>query len=162
MKRAREKILSHKKLCDVCVNFKKQGLKIVFTNGCFDLLHVGHLRYLEEAKELGDALVVGVNSDRSVREIKGENRPIIPQLARAELIAGLWCVDYVTIFDDITPLSLIKAVKPDILVKGADWNLSEIVGRDFVESYGGRVHRIELTPGFSTTLIIQNVLKQHA
>ncbi len=160
IRRAREKILSHKDISDICNKLRRQNQIIVFTNGCFDILHLGHLRYLEEAKEQGDVLIVGINSDRSIKEIKGQNRPIIPEYARSEMVAGLHCVDFVTIFDETTPLKLIKLIKPDVLVKGADWDLDKVVGGDFVESYGGKVYRANLLPGFSTTSIIQTIIHQ--
>ncbi len=160
IKRAREKILSHKDISDICNKLKKQNKIIVFTNGCFDILHLGHLRYLEEAKEQGDILVVGINSDRSVKKLKGHKRPIIPEHARSEMVAGLHCVDFVTVFDDTNPLQLIKLIKPDVLVKGSDWDLDKIVGKNFVESYGGKVYRANLLPEFSTTSIIQTIIHQ--
>jgi rfaE bifunctional protein nucleotidyltransferase chain/domain len=138
---------------------KVQGKKkIVFTNGCFDLLHAGHADYLNKAKSLGDILVVGINSDASVRRIKGEKRPILPQQMRAYLLDNLKPVDYVVIFEEDTPLELIKAIKPDVLVKGADWDLERIVGADFVLSYGGRVERIPFSFDISTSKVIERVL----
>jgi D-glycero-beta-D-manno-heptose 1-phosphate adenylyltransferase len=133
------------------------GGLVVFTNGVFDLLHPGHVRYLADARALGDALIVGVNSDRSVRENKGPSRPINPEHERAELLAALRCVDGVTIFDEATPQAVIAAVQPDVLVKGADWNADSIVGRDIVEARGGRVVRVALAKGFSSTNLIQRV-----
>jgi rfaE bifunctional protein nucleotidyltransferase chain/domain len=132
--------------------------KIVFTNGCFDLLHAGHADYLNKAKSLGDVLVVGINSDASVRRIKGEKRPILPQQMRAYLLDNLKPVDYVVIFEEDTPLELIKAIKPDVLVKGADWDLERIVGADFVLSYGGRVERIPFSFDISTSKVIERIL----
>jgi rfaE bifunctional protein nucleotidyltransferase chain/domain len=132
--------------------------KIVFTNGCFDILHAGHADYLNKAKSLGDILVVGINSDASVRRIKGEKRPILPQQMRAYLLDNLKPVDYVVIFEEDTPLELIKAIKPDVLVKGADWDLERIVGADFVLSYGGRVERIPFSFDVSTSKIIERIL----
>jgi D-beta-D-heptose 1-phosphate adenylyltransferase (EC 2.7.7.-) len=132
--------------------------KIVFTNGCFDILHAGHADYLNKAKSLGDILVVGINSDASVRRIKGEKRPILPQQMRAYLLDNLKPVDYVVIFEEDTPLELIKAIKPDVLVKGADWDLERIVGADFVLSYGGRVERIPFSFDISTSKVIERVL----
>ena len=134
-----------------------RGGKIVFTNGVFDLLHPGHVRYLQDARRLGDVLVVGVNSDRSVRGNKGPERPITPEGERAEILAGLACVDAVVIFDEPTPAEIIRRVQPDILVKGADWGPDNIVGRDTVEGRGGRVVRMELSPGYSTTDLIRKV-----
>ena len=128
---------------------------VVFTNGVFDLLHPGHVRYLTDARRLGDALVVGVNSDRSVRVNKGPQRPINPEHERAEVLAALACVDLAVIFDEDTPHALISAIQPDLLVKGADWGEHDIVGRDVVEARGGRVVRMELSKGFSTTSLIE-------
>ena len=133
--------------------------KIVFTNGCFDLLHAGHADYLNKAKSLGDILVVGINSDASVRRIKGEKRPILPQQIRAYLLDNLKPVDYVVIFEEDTPLELIKAIKPDVLVKGADWDLDRIVGADFVLSYGGRVERIPFSFDISTSKVVERILE---
>lgn len=133
------------------------GKKIVFTNGVFDLLHPGHLRYLQHARSLGDALVVGVNSDRSVRANKGPGRPITTEDERAEVLAALACVDGVVVFDEDTPHDLIAALQPDVLVKGADWADDAIVGRDIVEARGGRVVRVAIEPGHSTTAIIQRI-----
>ncbi len=161
IKRAREKILSQKEISVLCNRLRKQGFKIVFTNGCFDILHLGHLRYLEEAKGQGDVLIVGVNSDKSVRLIKGDQRPVLPEYARSELVAGLHCVDYVTIFNTPDPLQLIKLIKPDVIVKGEDWSLNDIVGKEFVESYGGRVYRAKLLREFSTTSIIRSIVRNY-
>lgn len=133
------------------------GDAIVFTNGVYDLLHRGHVEYLEEARALGDRLVVGVNSDASVRRLKGPTRPILSQRDRAGLVAALACVDLVVVFDDDTPLALIEAVRPDVLVKGADYALDQIVGRDFVEANGGRVETIALRPGLSTSAIVERI-----
>jgi rfaE bifunctional protein nucleotidyltransferase chain/domain len=130
--------------------------RVVFTNGVFDLLHPGHVRYLKDARALGDGLIVAINSDRSVRAIKGPTRPINPEQERAELLAALDCVDAVTIFDEDTPLSLITAIQPDVLVKGADWG-NDIVGRDVVEARGGQVVRVGLARGFSSTRLIEKV-----
>jgi len=133
------------------------GKVVVFTNGVFDLLHVGHLRYLAQARRLGDALLVGVNSDRSVRLIKGPDRPIVAESERAEVLEALACVDAVVIFDADTPAGLIDALQPDILVKGSDWAADAIVGRDIVEARGGRVVRIAIEPGHSTTKIVDTI-----
>lgn len=134
------------------------GDRLVFTNGVFDLLHRGHVEYLEDARALGDRLVVGVNGDASVRRLKGPARPIVPEHERAELLRALECVDLVIRFDDDTPLRLIEAVQPDVLAKGGDWALDQIVGRDFVEARGGRVVRVPLRPGASTTNVVERVL----
>jgi D-glycero-beta-D-manno-heptose 1-phosphate adenylyltransferase len=134
------------------------GQTIVFTNGVFDLLHPGHVRYLQQARALGDALVVGVNSDRSVRAIKGPSRPVNSEGDRAEVLAGLACVDGVVIFDSDTPHDLIAALQPDVLVKGADWAADAIVGRDIVEARGGRVVRIPVETGYATTALIEKIV----
>ena len=133
---------------------QSKGGKVVFTNGVFDLLHPGHIRYLNDARRLGDALVVGLNSDRSVRANKGEGRPINPEQERGEVLLALAAVDAVAIFDEETPHTIISRVQPEILVKGADWGPANIVGRDVVEARGGQVVRVDLTPGFSTTELI--------
>jgi len=138
---------------------KRAGRRIVFTNGCFDLLHPGHTRYLAEARKLGDALIVAVNSDASVRAIKGPGRPIFPQAERAELLAALEAVDYVTIFDDLTPQAVIARLLPNVLVKGADWGTHEIVGRAEVEAAGGQVVSIPVVPGYSSSAMIEAALK---
>jgi len=135
-----------------------EGKKIVFTNGCFDILHAGHVRYLTQAREAGDVLVVALNSDSSVRKIKGEKRPIVPQNERAEVISSLKSVDYVTFFNEDTPLALIEYLRPDLLVKGADWREEEIAGRDQVISWGGKIVLIPLVEGASTTNIIKKVV----
>lgn len=133
------------------------GGAVVFTNGVFDLLHIGHLRYLRHARSLGAALIVGLNSDRSVRANKGPARPITPQAERAEVLEALACVDGVVIFDEETPHALIAALQPDVLVKGADWAENAIVGRDIVESRGGRVVRVPIEPGHSTSAILDKI-----
>jgi D-beta-D-heptose 7-phosphate kinase/D-beta-D-heptose 1-phosphate adenosyltransferase len=155
-----QKIKSLTEIIAERARLRESGKKLVFTNGCFDILHVGHVRYLNQARALGDALVVAINSDRSVREIKGNGRPIVNESERAEVLAALACVDFVVLFDDPTPQNIIDAIVPDILVKGADWSLSEIVGRDTVEQAGGVVLNIPLVEGSSTTNIIQKVLEQ--
>jgi len=129
----------------------------VFTNGVFDLLHPGHVRYLQDARRLGDALIVGINSDRSVRVNKGPDRPITPADERAEVLLALASVDAVAVFDEETPDAIIKRVQPDVLVKGADWGPDDIIGRDTVEALGGRVVRVELAPGYSTTDLVGKV-----
>lgn len=137
--------------------WKASDARIVFTNGVYDLLHRGHAEYLEEARALGDRLVVGVNSDASVRRLKGPTRPIVPQADRAALVAALACVDLAVIFDEDTPLSLIEAIEPDVLVKGADWAEDKIVGADFVRARGGRVERIALREGLSTSALVERI-----
>lgn len=135
-----------------------QGHSVVFTNGVFDVLHPGHVRYLRDARALGDLLIVGVNSDRSSRALgKAPDRPINPESERAEVLAALASVDAVVVFDEDTPHAIISALQPDILVKGADWGADAIVGRDVVEARGGRVVRIELAPGYSTTAIVERI-----
>lgn len=133
----------------------RKGKKVVFTNGCFDLLHVGHIRYLQEAKQQGDLLVVAVNSDRSVKQLKGPTRPIQTENDRAEILAALGCVDCVLIFDEETPEKMIHEVRPDILVKGGDWKIDQIVGGEFVQSYGGQVLSLSFVNGKSTTSLIE-------
>lgn len=133
------------------------GGRVVFTNGVFDLIHPGHVRYLQDARALGDALIVGVNSDRSVRANKGPARPINSERERAEVLLALACVDAAVVFDEDTPYAIITRVQPDVLVKGADWAEDNIVGRDVVEGRGGRVLRVTLAPGYSTTSIIERI-----
>jgi rfaE bifunctional protein nucleotidyltransferase chain/domain len=154
---ARRKIMTPRTLQAAVRSAKRRGRRVVFTNGCFDLLHVGHVRYLERAKRLGDLLIVAVNSDRSVRRIKGPHRPVVPQAQRAEVVAALGCVDYVVLFPTATPRPLIARVRPDILVKGADWSVERIVGKAEVEASGGTVKTIPLTRGSSTTRLIQRI-----
>jgi D-beta-D-heptose 7-phosphate kinase/D-beta-D-heptose 1-phosphate adenosyltransferase len=150
----RWKVLNQQCLAKAVRSLRRAGKKIVFTNGCFDLLHVGHVRYLQQARELGDVLVVGLNADASVRRLKGPGRPLTPARERAEILAALACVDYVTIFGAATPLRLIAAVEPDVLVKGGDWPLERIVGREVVEARGGRVLAIPFVRNRSTTALI--------
>jgi D-beta-D-heptose 7-phosphate kinase/D-beta-D-heptose 1-phosphate adenosyltransferase len=137
---------------------KRRGKTVVFTNGTFDILHRGHVSYLQAARRLGDVLVVGLNTDESIRRIKGPRRPINSNQDRADVLSALQCVDYVVFFGDDTPARLIQTLIPDILVKGADWKKGEIVGGDVVEAHGGKVRRIRLTPGRSTTNVIQRIL----
>jgi rfaE bifunctional protein nucleotidyltransferase chain/domain len=153
------KMLPLEKAVERVEELKRQGKRVVFTNGCFDVLHPGHTRYLAEARRLGDVLIVAVNSDRSVRALKGPGRPIFPENERAEILAALEAVDYVTVFDDLTPQKVIARMLPQILVKGGDWGLDEIVGREEVEATGGRVLSIPVVPGFSTSSIIQAAAK---
>ncbi len=154
-------VISLKRLLEELEPLRKTGRKVVFTNGCFDIIHAGHVRYLSRARALGDILVVGLNSDDSVRAIKGCSRPIVPQAERAEVLAALRCVDYVVIFNKKTPLALITALRPDILVKGSDWASHEIVGGDVVRASGGVVRRVRLLKGRSTTNIIKKILRLH-
>jgi rfaE bifunctional protein nucleotidyltransferase chain/domain len=138
---------------------KREGKRVVFTNGCFDLLHPGHTRYLAEARKLGDVLLVAVNSDRSVRVLKGPGRPVFPQNERAEILAALACVDYVTIFDELTPRELVARMLPQILVKGGNWPPDQIVGREEVEAAGGKVALIPVIAGFSTSSLVEAAAK---
>jgi rfaE bifunctional protein nucleotidyltransferase chain/domain len=142
--------------------FKRQGKRIVFTNGCFDLLHLGHVKYLERAKSKGDLLIVAINSDRSMQALKGKERPLVPQTERAQVLAGLESVDYITIFNEPTPLRLIKTLVPDVLVKGADWKKDNIVGSDAVKCRGGKVITVPVVKGISTTQIIERIVKRYA
>lgn len=153
-------VLSREMLSSQLVEERRLGKKVVFTNGCFDLLHIGHLRYLAEARCLGDLLVIGLNSDASVQAIKGPNRPIIPEEDRAEVLAAMEMVDYVSLFDEPTPQQLIEAVQPDVLVKGGDWSIDTIVGREVVWARGGRVLNIPVVEGLSTSAIIRQVVGQ--
>ena len=157
MRTASFPILSRQQASTFAARVRTNGGRVVFTNGVFDLLHPGHVRYLSDARALGDALIVGVNSDRSVRANKGPARPITPEVERAELLASLRSVDAVTVFEEDTPHALITAVQPDVLVKGADWGPDNIVGRDVVEARGGAVVRIALAEGFSSTRLIDRV-----
>jgi D-glycero-beta-D-manno-heptose 1-phosphate adenylyltransferase len=153
------KIVSQDELIRITAREKAGGRRVVFTNGCFDLLHPGHVRCLAEARALGDVLVVAVNSDRSVRGNKGSERPLVPQQDRAEVVAALSSVDYVTIFDEPTPRELISSVLPSVLVKGADWAPDQVAGREEVEAAGGRVISIPLAPGYSTTNLLEKIRK---
>ena len=154
------KIATVEELKGMVAAAKSRGKKIVFTNGCFDLLHLGHLRLLREAKRLGDLLVVALNSDGSVKQIKGPERPIFPENERAELIASLEMVDYVTIFEEADPKNLLSELKPDVLVKGGDWPEDQVVGKDAVERDGGRVVVVPYLKGHSTTAIIERMRRQ--
>jgi D-beta-D-heptose 7-phosphate kinase/D-beta-D-heptose 1-phosphate adenosyltransferase len=138
---------------------KRNGRRVVFTNGCFDLLHPGHIRNLEQARELGDALIVGLNSDASVRQLKGEGRPVLPERERAEILAALESVDAVVIFDELTPREVIARLLPDVLVKGGDWPGDQIVGREEVEAAGGHVVSLPVVPGYSTSDILRKIRK---
>lgn len=151
------KIVSQEELIQVTAREKRAGRCVVFTNGCFDLLHPGHVRCLAEARTLGDVLVVAVNSDRSVRGNKGPERPLVAEQDRAEVLAALASVDYVTIFDEPTPRELISLVLPSVLVKGADWPLDQVAGREEVEAAGGRVVSIPLASGYSTTNLVERI-----
>lgn len=154
-----KKILSREELIRERDRLRLEGRRVVFTNGCFDLLHPGHVRYLKEARALGDALIVALNSDRSVRRLKGEGRPVLNEQERCEVIAALESVDYVTVFDEETPRELIAALLPDFLVKGGDWPIEQIVGREEVERAGGSVLSLPYIDGLSTTDIIERILR---
>lgn len=156
------KILSAEVLTAIVRQHQQRGEHVVFTNGCFDLLHVGHIQYLQQARALGHRLVVGLNDDASVRALKGTNRPLIPQQERAHILAALACVDYVTIFAEDTPLALITRLRPDVLVKGGDYTPETVVGRDVVESYGGRVCLMPYVAGVSTTALIGNIVERYS
>ena len=139
---------------------KRDGKKLVFTNGCFDILHIGHVKYLQEAQACGDFLVVGVNSDSSVSQLKGPNRPIQNEVDRSEILAALKVVDGTVIFDEETPIELIRSIKPDVLVKGGDWAIDQIVGSDFVLSQGGEVKSLQFVDGRSTTNVVDKIKSQ--
>ncbi|MCU0530847.1 MAG: D-glycero-beta-D-manno-heptose 1-phosphate adenylyltransferase [Syntrophales bacterium] len=153
------KIYPRAELKTVIDRLKREGKKVIFTNGCFDILHAGHTRYLSEARKLGDVLVLALNSDRSVRALKGPMRPIVPEAERAEVLAALSSVDYVTVFDEMTPLALIEFLRPDVIVKGGDWAEKDIVGADAVRTWGGRVAVMPELEGASTTNIIEKILQ---
>jgi rfaE bifunctional protein nucleotidyltransferase chain/domain len=154
-----EKILSPEQMLRERERLRAAGKRLVFTNGVFDLLHVGHVRYLEQARALGDSLLVAINSDRTVRELKGPDRPVFDQAERAEILAALRCVDYVTVFDNISPRSLIGELRPDVLVKGGDYQLDQIHGREEVEAAGGNVISLPFVEGASTTQLIERMKK---
>ncbi len=151
------KIIAPNKLNNLIKKWESEGQKVVFSNGCFDILHLGHVDYLSRAADFGDKLIIGLNSDASVKRIKGENRPINSQEARAALLAALFFVDAVVFFDEDTPYELIKTVQPDILVKGNDYAPKDIVGYDIVTAKGGKVETVELVPGLSTTILIEKM-----
>ncbi len=157
----KQKIRARRGLVRVVKDLKAKGKRIVFTNGCFDLLHIGHVRYLEKAKALGDVLVVGINSDSSVRKLKGPQRPILREKERAGILSGLGCVDYVTIFSEIDPLKLITSLRPDVLVKGGDWTKEQTVGKEVVERSGGKVVILPFIKGASTSNLIRTILKKY-
>ena len=156
-----QKIHDRSKLASILQQAKAAGTTVVTTNGCFDVLHLGHLRYLQAARQLGDLLVVAVNSDSSVRELKGENRPLVPEAERAEMLAGLECVDYVVIFPELTPIDLLSELKPNIHVKGGDYKLEQLIERDVVEANGGKVIVGLNVPGKSTTNLIQVICERY-
>ena len=154
---SKQKIIERETLKNVVAYWRFKGYRVVFTNGCFDILHLGHVEYLSRARDLGDILIIGLNTDRSVKKIKGENRPVNNEGARALLLASLACVDAVVLFDEETPYELIKAVQPDILVKGSDYKPHEIVGSDIVLKGGGKIETIDFLEGYSTTSIIDKL-----
>ena len=158
----RNKILDPQTLQEKLQALRRKGRRVVFTNGCFDILHVGHLRYLAAARQEGDLLVVGLNSDRSVIAIKGPRRPIVPEGQRAEILAGLSCIDFITLFDEPDPFNLIRLIRPDVLVKGDDWPEDKIIGADIVKADGGKVVRVPLVKGNSTTAIIEKILSNYS
>ena len=151
------RVIESEELSRLLEESRSEGLKIVFTNGVFDILHAGHLDYLKRSKKLGDILIVGVNTDESAKAIKGPDRPFNSEEDRAALLAGLECVDYVALFSEGTPINMISSVRPDLLVKGADYSADEVVGKDIVESYGGKVELIPFKEGFSTSLLIDKI-----
>jgi len=152
-----DKLKTLHKLTRILRKFRAKGKNIVFTNGCFDILHAGHIAYLQRARSLGKILIVGLNSDESVRRLKGEKRPLVSQKHRARVLSALACVDYIVIFSGPTPVDLIKAIRPDILVKGGDWKVRDIVGARFVRSYGGTVKALPYIKGFSTSDFIKRI-----
>lgn len=154
---SQDKIQSQSKLIKIIDALKRQGKKIAFTNGCFDILHYGHVKYLEQAKGKADILVVGLNSDSSLKKIKGKNRPINKQMGRAGVLSALQAVDFVAIFNAETPRKLIKLIRPDVLIKGGDWKLDDIVGADSVKAAGGRVLTIPYLKGYSTSKLIERI-----
>jgi D-beta-D-heptose 7-phosphate kinase/D-beta-D-heptose 1-phosphate adenosyltransferase len=154
-----KKVLSPEEACKVRARLRAAGQRLVFTNGCFDILHVGHVRYLQAARALGDALLVAINSDAAVRALKGDSRPVMNEAERAEMLAALDAVSYVTVFDALSPRALIAQLLPDVLVKGGDYDLDEIHGREEVEAAGGRVLALPFVEGASTTDIIERIRK---
>ncbi len=157
---SKDKIVNLGQLASI-IQKRERGQKVVFTNGCFDLVHLGHIDYLEKAAEKGDLLVVGLNSDQSIKKIKGKNRPIVNENSRSRLLAAMQFVDYVVMFDDETPIELIKTLKPDILIKGNDYDLSNIVGADIVMSNGGKVETVDLVEGYSTSKLIESIIEKN-
>jgi D-beta-D-heptose 7-phosphate kinase/D-beta-D-heptose 1-phosphate adenosyltransferase len=157
----KEKIKKREELLGIIKDLKANGKQIVFTNGCFDLLHVGHIRYLEKAKTLGDILIVGVNSDASVQKLKGPKRPVLSVEERTEILSGLGCIDFITIFDELDPLALITSLQPNVLVKGGDWTKEQTIGKEVVERSGGEVVIIPFVKGASTSNLIETILKRY-
>jgi len=161
IKQVKRKLVPLNKLKDIISNLKKEGKQIVFTNGCFDLLHVGHVKYLQKAKTYGDILVVAINSDTSVKAIKGDKRPLMPQKDRAEILSALSCIDYVVIFEEYDPVRIISELIPDVLIKGGDYQLNEIKGSEIVTSAGGKVLTIPEVKGKSTTKLVQTIIERY-
>jgi D-beta-D-heptose 7-phosphate kinase/D-beta-D-heptose 1-phosphate adenosyltransferase len=155
--RYRDKVVDRATAAAKVAEARRAGKRVVFTNGCFDLMHVGHVRYLAAARDAGDLLVVAINDDASVRRLKGPERPLVPETARAEVLAALAAVDYVTVFSEDSPAEVIAALLPDVLVKGADWAPDQVVGRDVVEANGGRVLLVPVVEGFSTTALVERL-----
>ncbi len=153
-----EKILDRTTLKEKIDALRQKGKKIAFTNGCFDILHVGHVRYLKEARKTADILILALNSDSSVRAIKGEKRPLVPEMERAEVLAALECIDFVTVFPELTPLELICHLKPDVLIKGGDWPEDQVVGRNEIKQWGGHVTLVPEVAGKSTTNIVDKII----
>jgi rfaE bifunctional protein nucleotidyltransferase chain/domain len=156
-----DKLKTLEELTNIVKGLRISGKRIVFTNGCFDLLHAGHVRYLQQARSMGDVLILGLNSDSSVKGIKGESRPIIPEDQRAEVLAALACVDFIVVFSAPDPLEVIRVLTPDILIKGSDWSEDQIIGADIVKEAGGRVERISLVPGVSTSQILKRIVSRY-
>lgn len=156
-----DKLISSNDLSGLIEKLKSENKKIVFTNGCFDLIHPGHIKVFKEAKEQGDVLILGLNSDQSIKSIKDPRRPILNQDERSAILGGLESIDYIALFDEQTPANLINSILPDVLVKGGDWGLDNIVGADTVKANGGRVHVVSLKEGNSTTNIIERVLEKY-
>ncbi len=152
------KIISLSKLKTKIRSLKLKNQRIVFTNGCFDILHYGHVKYLEDAKKIGDYLVVAINSDSSIKKIKAKNRPVVKEADRQRVVAALGCVDFVVLFNEDNPLKVIQALKPDILIKGSDWKKHKIIGAEFVQSYGGKVLTLKLVKGRSTSALIAKIV----
>ncbi|MFH1577576.1 MAG: D-glycero-beta-D-manno-heptose 1-phosphate adenylyltransferase [Candidatus Omnitrophota bacterium] len=158
MRLIKDKIKSHRELKTIISRLKKRGQRIAFTNGCFDIIHLGHITYLEKAKKSADLLIVAINSDRSVKKLKGKNRPVKKLKSRMAIIAALESVDFVTYFRETTPFEIIKLLKPDILIKGGDWNKDRIVGKDIVRDYGGQIKTIPYIKGYSSSKIIRRLI----
>jgi D-beta-D-heptose 7-phosphate kinase / D-beta-D-heptose 1-phosphate adenosyltransferase len=155
-------VVTEPELIEAVARERAAGRTIAFANGCFDILHVGHIKLLQKARSLGDLLVVGINDDASVQRLKGEKRPLIGEVERAHVLAALDCVDFITVFTEDTPLALIDLIRPDVLVKGGDYAMHEVVGRDRVESYGGRVELVPIVEGFSTSDLVRRIIEKYS